>query len=279
MENESYKENVLANGKNIIQLQNPTNQSQITDDSSGILLKMSSDVEEKSKESLDDIYEKYRLVALNSSDLIAFTTADFDLIFTFANPSYKKILGYENEELLGRSGLSFIHNDDKKHIVQMLLTFLDSRKNDGLSKEKAKFTHNIDFRFLDKSGQWHFLQSTIDIVNGEFLIISKDITEQKLTQAALSVSEEKYRNLYNSLRDGCASVDSQGKILECNNTFEKIIGYSIDELRSLSYEDITPMKWHPIEKRILEEQVIQRGYSDIYEKEYITKDSRVFLKS
>jgi PAS domain S-box-containing protein len=275
MENESYKENVLANGKNIIQLQNPTNQSQITDDSSGILLKMSSDVEEKSKESLEDVYEKYRLVALNSSDLIAFTTADFDLIFTFANPSYKKILGYENEELLGRSGLSFIHNDDKKHIVQMLLTFLDSRKNDGLSKEKAKFTHSIDFRFLDKSGQWHFLQSTVDIANGEFLIISKDITEQKLTQAALSVSEEKYRNLYNSLRDGCASVDSQGKILECNNAFEKIIGYSIDELRSLSYEDITPMKWHPIEKRILEEQVIQRGYSDIYEKEYRHKDGKI----
>jgi len=279
MEHESTTEKVLTNEEkleeNFNQLQNPTNQSQITDDSSGIILKLSSDVEEKSKESLEDISEKYRLVALNTSDLIAFTSADFDLIFTFVNPSYKKILGYEKKDLLGRSSLGFIHNDDKKLIVQMLLTFPDSRSNNSLSKEKTEVSHRIDFRFRDKSGQWHFLQSTVDIANGEFLIISKDITEQKLEQAALSLSEAKYRNLYNSLRDGCASVDSQGKILECNTAFENMIGYSINELRNVTYEDITPMKWHPIEKRILEEQVIKRGYSDLYEKEYRHKDGKI----
>jgi PAS domain S-box-containing protein len=175
MENESYKEKVLTNeeklGNNFLQLHNPTNQSQITDDPSRIVLKLSSDGEKKNKESLEDIYEKYRLVTINTSDLIAFTSADLDLIFTFVNPSYKKILGYDSEELLGRSGLSFIHNDDKKRIVQMLLTFLDSQKNDGLSKGEGENTHSIDFRFLDKSGQWHFLQNTVDIANGEFLII------------------------------------------------------------------------------------------------------------
>ncbi len=235
MENESYKEKILTNeeklGNNFLQLRNPTNQSQITADPSRIVLKLSSDGEEKNKESLEDIYEKYRLVTINTSDLIAFTSADLDLIFTFVNPSYEKILGYDSEELLGRSGLSFIHNDDKKRIVQMLLTFLDSQKNDGLSKEKAKFTHSIDFRFLDKSGQWHFLQSTVDIVNSEFLINSKDINEKKNAEEALYRSKEMFSKAFRLSPESITLTSlKEGRYVDVNESFLHVIGYSRDEV-------------------------------------------------
>lgn len=87
---------------------------------------------------------------------------------------------------------------------------------------------------------------------------------------------EKYRTLYNNLRDGSAAVDLQGRIIECNSAFKRMVGYCFDELRTITFEDITPKKWHAFERRILEEQVIKRGYSDLYEKEYQHKNGKIF---
>ncbi|MBD3169972.1 MAG: PAS domain S-box protein [candidate division Zixibacteria bacterium] len=107
------------------------------------------------------------------------------------------------------------------------------------------------------------------------LILTTDITERKLAEEALIKSEHKFRDLYENLRDGSAMVDMTGKIIECNTYFQKMTGYSFEELQVLTYEDLTPSRWHPIESAILEEQVLERGYSDIYEKEYIHKDGHI----
>jgi PAS domain S-box-containing protein len=55
-----------------------------------------------------------------------------------------------------------------------------------------------------------------------------------------------------------------------------MVGYSAEELAHLTYEDLTPERWHPVEARIVKEQVLPRGYSDVYEKEYRRKDGTVF---
>jgi len=44
----------------------------------------------------------------------------------------------------------------------------------------------------------------------------------------------------------------------------------------LRYTDITPKQWHDFEKNIVETQILVRGYSEAYEKEYIRKDGTVF---
>ena len=44
----------------------------------------------------------------------------------------------------------------------------------------------------------------------------------------------------------------------------------------MTYEDITPQKWHSLEEHIIQEQVLTRGYSDAYVKEYVRKDGTVF---
>jgi PAS domain S-box-containing protein len=55
-----------------------------------------------------------------------------------------------------------------------------------------------------------------------------------------------------------------------------MLGYTPEELKTLTYQDITPEKWSETENRIVREQVLVRGYSDTYEKEYIRKDGTVF---
>jgi PAS domain S-box-containing protein len=55
-----------------------------------------------------------------------------------------------------------------------------------------------------------------------------------------------------------------------------MLGYSTEELQKLTYQDLTPKKWHSMEEDVVEEQILPRGYSDVYEKEYIRKDGSVF---
>jgi len=88
--------------------------------------------------------------------------------------------------------------------------------------------------------------------------------------------ETRYRKLYESMRDAFASVDMAGRIKEYNPAFREMLGYSDEELRGFTYRDITPEKWHESEERILKEQVLLLGYSDVYEKEYRRKDGTIF---
>ena len=54
-----------------------------------------------------------------------------------------------------------------------------------------------------------------------------------------------------------------------------MLGYSPDEVRTLTYRDLTPERWHTFEEGVVRDQIIPRGYSDVYEKEYRRKDGSV----
>ncbi|MCI0497653.1 MAG: PAS domain S-box protein, partial [Thermoplasmata archaeon] len=83
-----------------------------------------------------------------------------------------------------------------------------------------------------------------------------------------------YRELFMRVRDGYAKVDADGRFVGSNPAFRAIVGYDEDELSGLTSRDITPESWHGAEARIIEEQVMTRGRSDPYEKEYRRKDGR-----
>jgi PAS domain S-box-containing protein len=93
---------------------------------------------------------------------------------------------------------------------------------------------------------------------------------------SLIESEARYQRLHESMTDAFAMMDMEGKIIECNPAFRKMLGYSEQELCSLSFYEITPEKWHAFEDTIIKEQVLSRGSSSIYEKEYLRKDGTVF---
>ena len=106
--------------------------------------------------------------------------------------------------------------------------------------------------------------------------IGRDITERKRMENALCESERKYRDLYEGSRDGTVEMDLAGRILHCNSIFLDMLGYGSGEMRRLTNREITPARWHTEEARILREQVGVRGYSDVYEKEYLRKDGSIF---
>ncbi len=108
--------------------------------------------------------------------------------------------------------------------------------------------------------------------DGTYQSIFHDITRRKQAEEALRRSETKYRQLHETMRDAFATADMRGRIQDFNPAFRKLTGYSAAELRQMNYRRLTPRKWWAREARILEKQVLARGYSDVYEKEYRRKD-------
>ena len=112
-----------------------------------------------------------------------------------------------------------------------------------------------------------------------------DRTRAQVAERALEVarvsqardaSEARYRALFDSLMDGFVLVGMDGVIRDSNETYRKMIGYSCEELAQVTYKDLTPERWHAMEARIVAEQILPRGFSEVYEKEYRRKDGTVF---
>lgn len=103
------------------------------------------------------------------------------------------------------------------------------------------------------------------------------VEELKQQNDELAQSERKYRALFEGSRDGIVFISPDGKFIDCNKAYLQITGYTLEELRQIDFYKITPKKWHDWERsEIVEKQLLQRGYTDTYEKEYIRKDDTVF---
>ncbi|GAF82308.1 unnamed protein product, partial [marine sediment metagenome] len=100
----------------------------------------------------------------------------------------------------------------------------------------------------------------------------EDALDKQRLERKLKESEKKYRTLYESSKDGIVFSDMEGNLLDANQAFLDMLGYKIEEIRRLSYYDLTPKKWHKITTDLIKDQTMVRGYSKEYEKEYIKKD-------
>lgn len=112
---------------------------------------------------------------------------------------------------------------------------------------------------------------------GSFIVCSLFLDQEKRLGAELELlrSDTRYQVLYSGMMDGFLQVNMAGKILACNQAFQNMIGYSDEELRNMNYVDLTPLKWREMETRIIRDQILSRGYSDLYAKEYTHKNGAI----
>ena len=106
--------------------------------------------------------------------------------------------------------------------------------------------------------------------------LAHDTVECMEAQKELRTPEDGFRLLYDAMRDGCVRTDLDGTIREYNEAFGQMLGYISGELNKMNLADITPDKWHGADAEMIEKQVLQKGFSDLCEKEYRRKDGTVF---
>ena len=94
--------------------------------------------------------------------------------------------------------------------------------------------------------------------------------QRKLT-AQLQTQHEKLHGLYELSPLGIALMDEKGRYQEVNSAFSRITGYNEEELKSLTFHDITPDELKPQDEKLLSALQTHGRYGPD-EKEYIRKD-------
>ena len=93
---------------------------------------------------------------------------------------------------------------------------------------------------------------------------------QERTQA-LEMTQLRLQKIFDTAQDAIAYAEVTGQILEFNHAFATMTGYSAAELRSMTYQQLTPPEFHEQDRRIIA-AILQTGETARFKKEYFRKD-------
>jgi len=227
---------------------------------------LEAEVERKTKE-LRESEEKYRTVIENADEAVFIAQGGS---LPFANPKTCEITGYTSDQLQTLPFAEVIHPDDRAMVLERFQRRL--RGGDAPSRYR--------FRVVTAEGATRWIEIRPVVVEWEgqpaSLNFASDVTDGIAAEEALRAGERKWRELFENLRDGWVSTDMEGRFSECNRAYEELLGYSLEELMQLTYQQLTPETWWAFEQDLVEKLIVGRGYSGVYRKEYIRKDGTVF---
>jgi len=223
----------------------------------------------QSEDALRQSEAKFRAVVQNSNDGILF--CDANALITYRSPSYSRINGYTDDERVGHNGFETVHPDD-----------LDSvRRSWAEILQHPEMVLKVEYRIRHKNGTWRWIGTTVQnlLANPdirEIVVTSHDITERKQTEEKLRESENKFRSIFEQATDGIMIADAETKRqVEANKSICTMLGYTRDEILSLSVDDIHPKEDLPAIRSLFERQL--RGeISLIADVPMLRKDGSVF---
>lgn len=140
---------------------------------------------------------------------------------------------------------------------------------------------DYEYRMIDSDGQIHWVRDRGCLVRGsDGSVLGRegvmlDVTDRKLAQEALRVSEERYRNLFENANDIIYVHDLAGNYLSMNQAAERIFGYSRDEAMMLNMAQIAVPEQLELIRQKLGEKVSGTTEQTAYELDCRRKDGSV----
>jgi len=155
----------------------------------------------------------------NIPHMIFIKDAEF-LQFIMFNRSGENLLGIRKEEIIGKNDYDVFSKEEASRFIQKDREVLMNRKAVDITEETIltrehgiRVLHTKKVPILNQSGDPEYL-----------LGISEDITEHKMVEHTLKISEEKYRMMVNNSPDGIILINNKGFIIEVSEIAQEIMG-------------------------------------------------------
>jgi PAS domain S-box-containing protein len=231
-------------------------------------LKMETSVCKKLNTQMVNTEEKYKRIFENIQDVYYEIT--FDGILLEISPSIERLTKYKPSEMIGKSVYDFLVDpEERKQYLNII--------------HKAGRVDDFEITVIDKDGQLVTLSACAKIVfdqqSGIHKITSslRDITERKRAERGLRESEIWYRTLFETTTAATAIVEEDTTISLINTAYEKLSGYSKEEIEGkksftefVSKDDLKKVgKYHML--RRMEHDTAPRNY----EFKFVNRDGEV----
>jgi PAS domain S-box-containing protein len=184
----------------------------------------------KNEAALKASEEKYRRIIETANEGIWILDADFNT--TFLNRKLTELLGYSEEEILGKSITSFMGEEHASDHA--------ARKKNRMAGKSEQF----ECRFIRKDGAtcW-LLVSGSPVFNdagkftGSFAMVT-DISRLKAAEEKLARNEKKFRHIFDAAPYLIISVNRQGTIVDCNRKMQDVLLYDKSEILGKPFESL-----------------------------------------
>lgn len=146
-----------------------------------------------------------------------------------------------------------------------------------LPKESTVVNEPDTFYAQNKMLIWGIV-ATIVFLSVIIVILMANIIERRKIEEALRESEEKYRDLYDNAPDMYHSIDADAKIVDCNETEARMLGYEKDDLIGRPITDLFSPDSRAAHERDFSSIKQQRVVLGL-EREIVRKDGSTFPAS
>jgi PAS domain S-box-containing protein len=171
--------------------------------------------------------EKYRLLIDNQADLVV--KVDPERRFLFVSPSYCRVFGKTEAELLGQAFMPLVHEEDRESTAKAMEDlfrppYRGYHEQRALTQEGWRWFGWADTAVLDEKGQ------VVAIIG-----VGRDITERKQIEEALRRSEERFKYISQTISDfaySCVKPPFGSYTIDwMTGAVESITGYSLEEVK------------------------------------------------
>ena len=182
-------------------------------------------------ESLDNInFEKKLLVDVLDGVMTGYWDENYKENTAFYSASYKRMLGYDDEELVTYPGLwkELIHKDDLQKSMEMFMKHIESLGETPFYHEARYIHKDGSIVWVMKSGrvvEWDENNQPIRVVGCNI-----NITKLKSLESTITNERNLFQTILHSTIDGVISIDLVGEIQFVNTAAEDLSGFKEAEV-------------------------------------------------